>query len=215
MVASRAGLAERIFDRVSPRLAQSLLLRSGCGGRVDLAGEAWGPPAALYETLRVLSYEVGDFFSAHRDQPCEVGHSAEWPHCRSFFSALLYLSDSSDGSAATRFHVGHVPALMPATAKEALSGVPRGVPEDQLYFDQRPSSGSPPATQPVRPMPALCVSLDVVPRRGRVAIFPHQLLHESIIVSEACGKKYTVRADVLYLPPALELPPLDYSFLGR
>ena len=56
--------------------------------------------------MRVLQYGCGDFFLAHRDNPCGVGHSSFHPKCKSFCSILIYLTDSADGSGATRFHLG-------------------------------------------------------------------------------------------------------------
>ena len=165
----------------------------------------WGPAVALWEQLRVLSYDNGDFFLPHRDNACSVGHSSFHPHCRSFYSILIYLADSEDGGGATRFYCGgDVDDGMDADVGRPLErGQEDG--EAQQPALQQPALHAKNARRPVRGTVA-----DVVPWAGRAVIFPHKMLHESMPIAQ--GRKYVVRGDILFRPSGPD--PMDHVALA-
>ena len=140
---------------------------AGSYSSLGASAASWGPAVGVWEQLRVLEYTEGDFFLPHRDHACEVGQSSLHPFCRSFFSLLVYLEDSLDGCGATRFYLDAEPQQAEALA---------------MRQHDRPSGG---------------VVADVVPMAGRVCVFPHRLLHESMAITKGM-RKCVVRGDVLY-----------------
>lgn len=176
------GLAAEVFARIRHALPQS---------------PRWGPPAGLWEQLRVLSYDSNDYFLPHRDNACGLGHSSLLPTCQSYCSILIYLTDSADGSGSTRIYCEE-----PDKSSQSTGGVggvatvpnhgtddyraPKGLP----YLDARWNGA-------IRPKSGTVV--DVVPWAGRAVVFPHRMLHESMPIGR--GRKLVVRGDVLYQPP--------------
>ena len=65
-VLTDGGLAAELFARISRALPPSPYAST------DAVAPACGPPAGLWESLRLLSYDRGDFFLPHRDNACEV-----------------------------------------------------------------------------------------------------------------------------------------------
>lgn len=106
---SDATLADRIFAAIEPALPAKVRPASLAMSKLSavyLSREPpWGPAAGVWSELRVLSYGAGDFFAPHRDNRAAVGASSELPATSSFLSLLLYLSDSHDGSGATRLRL--------------------------------------------------------------------------------------------------------------
>ena len=146
---------------------------AGSYSSLGASAASWGPAVGVWEQLRVLEYTEGDFFLPHRDHACEVGQSTLHPFCRSFFSLLLYLEDSVDGCGATRFYLDAEPPQDDADDPRARA----------MRQHDRPSGG--------------VVVADVVPMAGRVCVFPHRLLHESMAITPGM-RKCVVRGDVLY-----------------
>lgn len=109
------GLSAELFARVHRKLPRSPLLRD------PSERSRTGAAVGIWEQLRILQYDCGDFFLPHRDNPCGVGHSSFHPTCASFYSILIYLSDSPDGSGATRFHLGD--GLEPSDSTGVLADV--------------------------------------------------------------------------------------------
>lgn len=203
------GLAAEMFARIARHLPRTPHAASSA------EAAQWAMPAGLWESLRVLSYDANDYFLAHRDNACAVGHSSLLPACRSFYSIVLYLEDSADGSGATRFYceepeVPEEPEATPLPSAQQLSGASAAneggtaadrtesrssAADDQPNVEANTGSSVPPqqarAHRPTRGLVA-----DVVPWAGRAVVFPHRMLHESMPV--VTGRKLVVRGDVLY-----------------
>jgi hypothetical protein len=96
--------------------------------------DEWAAPSAVWENLRVLSYDGGDYFQRHMDAPCLVGDSAAHPKCRSFVSLVIYLADSSDGSGATRFY-------LPTASGGAEDGMGESAAVNETALDVVPRAG--------------------------------------------------------------------------
>jgi len=170
----------------SPKAVQTPVPPSTVGERcTPVALRQWGPAAGVWESLRVLHYDAEDFFLPHRDQACEIGHSRFLPECRSFYSLLIYLADSEDGSAATRFF------CEPASTDGA------GINSDRARMNADGTVVVLAEAGDARLAACECeVVADVVPWSGRCVVFPHRMLHASLPVVQ--GHKHVVRGDVLY-----------------
>jgi hypothetical protein len=227
-VLTDGGLAAEVFARIERHLPRALRdqppQNPRANGSVAVGGEAtatgWGGAAGIWEQLRVLSYDEGDFFLRHRDNACQVGHSSLLPNCRSFCSILLYLADSGDGSGATRFYCDPIPlASRPSTTAEDEPEQRQHSHADTADSDGgRQGSDECPARsgtdegddegsrESSREPPADSIICDVVPWAGRAVVFPHDIMHESMPVRS--GRKYVMRGDMLYQPqtPARATP---------
>ena len=122
--------------------------------------------------------------------------------CASNRDALSYLVDSEDGSGSTRFYAGNDPATaataQPTWGEGALSASRTASDASGVDEGSEPRNPTCGAGQP-KALADGVVVLDVVPWAGRVVVFPHGVLHESLPVRR--GRKSVVRADVLYWPP--------------
>lgn len=127
------GLAQELFHRIAPALLPLDALTEDvreCETGATGEGSRARAAAGVWEQLRILSYDSGDMFLPHRDNPCSVGGSSLLPKCRSLCSLLVYLSDSEDGGGATRFHFedGSSEAAVCTEARPEASAVADVVP---------------------------------------------------------------------------------------
>ena len=219
------GLAAEIFARIERSLPRFV-------GRpwASVEERQWAP-AGVWEQLRVLSYDnPDDFFLPHRDNACGLGHSSLLPDAKSFYSLLLYLTDSEDGGGATRFYCeerettstdapahsgvtttgGNAADDAPECAGRAEGGATGdGVAEAQEQANAR-STGSIVAGRDswsAAKRPTHGTAVDVVPWAGRAVVFPHRMLHESMPIVKGC--KRVVRGDVLFRPAATAAPAVE------
>lgn len=141
----------------------------------DLEG-SW-VPAGFSENLLVARYGPGGHFAPHVD-----GSTVVDLNTRSLYTALLYLNDvpPTDGSVdlagwefgagGTRVFSGEQCDVM---VKDAVTGRVSGDGASPTLVDT------------------------IIPRRGRLAVFYHNVLHEGVAVGSG-GEKFIIRGDILY-----------------
>lgn len=83
------ALADRLYERVRPRLPTSMV--DQCGGRPRRV-----KPVGLYQPLRVYRYEPGQRFAPHHDQSYQDGSGR-----RSLLTFMIYLNDDFTGGTTT------------------------------------------------------------------------------------------------------------------
>ena len=206
------GLAAEIFARISRALPRTPHAAS------QSEASQWAAPAGIWEQLRVLSYDAHDFFLPHFDNACAVGHSSVLPKCRSFYSLLLYLTDSDDGGGATRFYSNDASTTAPALQHDDVDSAASASGSQLTELHNAPAgsasvSDDGGATLDPRwagaMRPAQGMVADVVPWAGRAVIFPHRMLHESMPICK--GRKIVVRGDVLYGPTPASATASDHE----
>lgn len=147
-------------------------------------------PEGFSENLLVARYGPGGHFAPHVD-----GSTVVDLNTRSLYTALVYLNDvpSTDGSVdltgwehgagGTRVYTGEQSEVM---IKDAVTGRVSG-------------DGSSPTLKDT-----------IIPRRGRLAVFYHNVLHEGVAVG-AGGEKFIIRGDILFKrsPPFTDQRDID------
>ena len=106
---SDGGLAAEVFARILHKLPPT-------------AAQGWSPAAGVWERLRVASSsEPPEPARASELPQCEVGQSQVLPLCRSFYSLLIFLEDSSDGGGAVRIaEQGAIADVVPWAGRAVL-----------------------------------------------------------------------------------------------
>jgi hypothetical protein len=137
--------------------------------------------ACIIPTFRFMRYQSGQAFAAHTD-PARITLSHPITGApgvfRSFVTLALYLNDASD------FEGGALRFL--ELAPNPLPREPPGPPAAGLKENH---------AKEYRPLVHRQLA-SVAPKRGRCAVFEHQLLHEAGEL--ASGVKHMVQCDVLY-----------------
>ena len=169
--------------------------------------------------IRVLKYDENDFFEAHQDGSYEYQDVITGVTYRSFLTLQIYLNDGGGGvesafkGGATRFFFKESDAIKATkTAKTSKKKGGKGVKEAQTRAAGAESENLPSPLSPCSsPSSTTTTSTatsstassstpfrveDVVPRRGRVLLFQHNIWHEGERVESGC--KLVLRSEIMY-----------------
>ena len=185
-------LADEIWGIISPRLPPSDIVP---GPRY--ASESW-VAVGVNPCLRILKYNASDFFEVHQDgsyfrhvsvQTGEAGSDPRSEEHKSFLTLQIYLNNGGGTSftgGATRFFT-EIPTVRPTYGIVAKSEAPKLTKRERKAHE-------PSAVLPSH-APRWKV-YNVVPRKGRVLLFQHNIWHDGERVQT--GTKLVLRTEVMF-----------------